>query len=194
MHRVPADGGGPAEIITVPDSAAGEAGHTHVNVLPGGRKIVYHVVYPDVGSESYIGAHDLDTRETKILTLGSYPRYSSTGHLLFLDNAATLVARPFDVDKLEFTGPARALAEQVTTIPAGMGFFDVSETGRLIYLTGGELRADMTPVWVDLNGGERDVESGWSGGIGSSPVFHSPPMVPDSRSRFWDRRPTMISR
>ena len=72
------------------------------------------------------------------------------------------MARPFDVDKLEFTGPARALAEQVTTIPAGMGFFDVSETGRLIYLTGGELRADMTPVWVNLNGGERDVESGWS--------------------------------
>jgi serine/threonine-protein kinase len=74
------------------------------------------------------------------------------------------MAQPFDVDRLEFTGAPRPVAEQVTTIPNGMGFFDVSETGRLTYLTGGELRARMTPVWVDRNGGARDVEAGWSVG------------------------------
>jgi serine/threonine-protein kinase len=83
---------------------------------------------------------------------------------LFLDNAATLVAQPFDVDRLEFTGAPRPVAEQVTSTRGGMGFFDVSETGRLTYLIGGELRPHMTPVWVDRNGGASDVESGWSVG------------------------------
>ena len=171
VHRMPADGG-PEEIITQPNFAAGEIAHTHMDVLPGGRKIVYHVL----GTESSIGAADLDTGETKILSFGSYPRYSSTGHLLFLDDAATLVAASFDVDRFELTGTARPIAEQLTMLPNEMGFFDVSETGTLVYLTGGALRGRMTPVWVDRNGAAYDIESEWS--VGGDPTYSSLALSP----------------
>ena len=44
--RVPAGGGTP-EVVTVPDTAAGEIGHAWPDLLPGGRAIVFSVLTND---------------------------------------------------------------------------------------------------------------------------------------------------
>ena len=41
LFRVPADGGDPVE-LSKPDRAAGERGHWHLSVLPGGRGVLFH--------------------------------------------------------------------------------------------------------------------------------------------------------
>ena len=155
LRRVPA-GGGEEEIITEVNRA-GEDAHAFAHVLPGGRKILYQV-YAD---EPSVRALDLETGEDKVVTLGRYPRYSSTGHLLFLDDTATLLAAPFDVERLELTGVARPVAEQLMMYPNGMGFFKVSEAGSLMYVTAGEGRL-TTPVWVERDGTASNIDPGWS--------------------------------
>ena len=134
LSRIPT-AGGEEEIITEVNRAGGEDGHAFVIVLPGGRKILYQVLA--LAAEPSIRALDLETGQDKVLTLGGYPRYSSTGHLLFLDDTATLLAAPFDVEKLELTGAARPLAEQLLMFSNGRGFFKVSEAGKLVYVTEG---------------------------------------------------------
>ena len=171
LKRIPA-AGGEEEIITEVNPASGEGGHAFVNVLPGGRKILYQVF----AAEPSVRALDLETGEDKVLTLGRYPRYSSTGHLLFLDDAATLLAAPFDVERLELTGAARPMAEQLMMFPNGMGFFAVSEAGRLAYLTG-FVESLAMPVWVERDGTAREIQPGW--GTQGTPNFSSLALSPN---------------
>ena len=117
-------------------------------------------MYQTIALDPWVQAVDLETGEVKNLTPGRYPRYSSTGHLLFLDEDATLLAAPFDVERLELTGVPRPVAEQLAMLPNGMGFFDVSETGTLAYRTGG-LGNPVIPTWVDRNGTAREIDPGW---------------------------------
>ena len=60
------------------------------------------------------------------------------GHLLFLQDG-TLMAQPFDARKLATTGDPVRLAEQIMLSPSipGLGFFNASESGPLIYITDG---------------------------------------------------------
>jgi hypothetical protein len=76
------------------------------------------------------------------------------GYLLFL-RAQTLMAQPFDVERLELTGDATPLVERVASggrIGTAAGF-SVSETGVLAYQTGpagGALLSQL--VWFDRSG------------------------------------------
>jgi Tol biopolymer transport system component len=83
-------GGGMAEVITQVDTAAGDALHAYVDVLPGNH-VVYTVFGPD--RDPRIQAVDIETGEIRDLTTGRYPRYSNTEYLLFQDATAAAVGR-----------------------------------------------------------------------------------------------------
>jgi dipeptidyl aminopeptidase/acylaminoacyl peptidase len=128
------------------------------------------------GNEYTIQAVDVETGEVKLLTPGSYPRYSPTGHLLFLDEDDNLLAAPFDVERLELTGAAVPLAEGLTQLGNGTGFFAVSQTGTLVYRTGSFERF-LAPVWVERDGTVREIDPGW--GTQGNPTFSSVSLSPD---------------
>ena len=157
LRRVPAGGGSP-EIITEVDTAAGDVVNVLLDVLPGGRGVVFMTRAAD---GARIQAVDVETGEVKDLARGTYPRYSPTGHLLFLDEAATLLAAPFDVERLELTGAAAPVAEGLAVTGNGIGFFAVSQTGTLVYRTGAA-GGSHTPVWVERDGTAREIDPGWS--------------------------------
>ena len=75
--------------------------------------------------------------------------YVPPGFILFLQEH-TLMARPFDATRQEFTGDARPVVEGVAHLsPIWSGAFSVSDEGTLVYRTGPdacELR------WVDRTG------------------------------------------
>jgi serine/threonine-protein kinase len=173
LSRLPSRGG-TAEIITEVDAAAGDELHRYVDVLPGN-----HAVYTVRGSDDdpRIQAVDVETGEVKDLVTGRFPRYSTTGHLLFQDaTGTTLFAAPFDVDRLELTGAPLPLDDGL--LPVGRSFgtglnpgnFAVSRTGRLVYRRGSYLQLMFTPVWVDRDGTAREIDPGWgvAGGAQSS--------------------------
>ena len=159
LSRVPASGG-PSEVVTQVDTAAGDAINVWPDVLPGGRGVLYMAAGPG-NTNQRIQALDLETGEIKDLTPGQTPHYSPTGHLLFMEaNEGTLLAAPFDAKNLELTGAAVPLAEGVRQHPQAWPFFALSQSGRLVYRTGssGGLH---TPVWVERDGTFREIDPGW---------------------------------
>ena len=101
--------------------------------------------------EASIEAQSLRTGERKTLLRGGYyGRYVPSGHLLYV-HQGTLYAAPMDVKRLELTGPAVPVVEEVASI-AQQGFAqaDFSRAGTLVYVRG--KAAQQTLVWLDSTG------------------------------------------
>ena len=158
LSRVPADGG-PAEVVTRPDTAAGFGVNIFVDVLPGGDAAVYQASGPE---GARIEVVDLGTGETKALVEGLFPRLSATGHLLFSDlEESALFAAPFDEERLELTGPPVPIAEGLSRPVNGWHYYAVSQEGTLLYARGGAQQL-MTAVWVDRDGSVGTIDPDWT--------------------------------
>ena len=145
--RVPATGG-PREQLT--QLLPGEVAHTISDFLPDGAGALIRV--PGVGE---IRSLNLDTGEMTTLTPGTWPRYSATGHLTFIADDGSLMAAPFDPRAMELTGPAVPIIERVN-------HYALSETGSLVYSTGGGAGGVNTElVWVTRSGDAVPVDPSW---------------------------------
>ncbi|MFC1639527.1 protein kinase, partial [Gemmatimonadota bacterium] len=158
LSRVPA-AGGPIETLT--HSAAGEEYHLFGDVLPNGESAVFSSLY--TGGDGRIMALDIKSKQLKELTPGSFPRYS-TGYLLFVTTggAPTLMAAPFDPDRLELRGPAVPLAEGLRPPWNFWQYFAVSQTGRLLYTAGVGASASYEIVSVSREGQLQPVDPAWT--------------------------------
>ena len=152
LMRVSAAGGSP-EILTAPDVSKGELTYRWPEILPGGKAVLFVIAQAqDIGSfsESKIAAVRLDTHEKRILpSVGTYPRYSPTGHLLF-ERDGRVFAVQFDPQRLEVTGQPVPVLDGVKTSPnSGAADFMVSDTGSLVYLPETAYAHEGLLVWVD---------------------------------------------
>ena len=77
--RVPATGG-PTESLT--ELGEGEEAHWVADFLPGGEAGLLRVALADGGTE--IRVLRFETGEMTLLTAGAWPRYASSGHLVYL--------------------------------------------------------------------------------------------------------------
>ena len=143
--------GGTREAVSTLDKEKGETTHRWPQVLPGGKAVLFTV---GIGStDGNIEVQSLETGERKTLQLGGfYGRYLPTGHLVYMSEA-TLFAAPFDLARLEVTGPPAPILEDVRTSPNyWSGQFDFSQTGTLVYLTGGGAASEVSIFWMDPEG------------------------------------------
>jgi serine/threonine-protein kinase len=105
----------------------------------------------DIGffSEAKIAVKRLDTHEQEILPIqGTYPRYSPSGHLLYARNGRVFAA-PFDVNRLEKTGPEVPVLDGVkSSRNSGVADFMVSSSGTLVYLTENAAANEGLLVWM----------------------------------------------
>jgi serine/threonine-protein kinase len=120
ITQVSSNGGTP-ELVTAADSEKGEADLLLSDVLPGGKAILFSVW---VGGQSWdelsIVVYSLETGERSVLIEGgTNARYVPTGHLVYV-RSATLMAVPFDLARLEVTGPPSPSSRTSSTraIPA----------------------------------------------------------------------------
>ena len=158
LWRVSANGGKPEQITKV-DSTRGEASHSWPNTLPGGRAVLFTVVFVTGGIETaQIALLNLDTGQQRMLIPGgSYPRYAPTGHLVYA-LGGTLRAVGFDLERLEVTTQAIPVLEGVVTKPTGAADFAFAADGTLVYIPGsGDRESQRTVVWVDQAGREEPV-------------------------------------
>ena len=165
LRRLSANGGSP-EPLTQVDAAKGEFSHRLPSMLPGKQAVLFTVTESVVPnwSATAIAVQSLMTGERKTLIQGGADgRYVPTGHLVFM-RSGTLMAVPFDLERLEVTGGPIALAADVMqtthvrdfSANQGSGQFSVSATGRLVYLAGGVFPAlQRSLVWVDRSGAEQ---------------------------------------
>jgi len=155
LMRVSAAGGSP-EVLATPDTSKGEDTYRWPEILPDGKALLFVIArHTDIGSfsESKIAVERLDRHEKKILPIrGTYPRYSPTGHVLF-SREGTVFAVPFDVNRLEVTGPAVPVLDRVKVSPLnGVIDFVVSETGSLAYVPENAPASKGFLVWMDRKG------------------------------------------
>ena len=135
LSQVSEDGGTP-EPVTVLDAEWGETSHRQPTFLPGGHAVVF--LAEGTSRKSRVVVQSLGTGERHTLVDdATRPSYSPSGHLLYMQGGATLAA-PFDLERLELTGPGvPILADEAT-------FLSVSDTG-------------ISPLT------SRDPRGGWSG-------------------------------
>ncbi len=144
--------GGKTEVVTTLDEEKGETSHRWPQLLPGGEAVLFTVIARSTG-EPYIEVQSLETGERKTVQQGGiYGRYLPTGHLVYVSEG-TLFAAPFDLGRLEITGPPAPIVEDVWTSRGILGAqFDFSQTGTLVYAPGGESGDEVSIFWMDSKG------------------------------------------
>jgi len=169
LFRVSASGGEPSPVTRLQD---GEAEHRFPTFLPDGQHFVYLSQGADPNTRAVVVGSLDSTKGQPLLTADSPAVYAPPGYLLFVSQG-TLQARPFDPARLEFTGDAVPIAEQVA-FDGGARGFSVSENGTLAYRIGvGAPRYQL--AWVDRSGALVE-----SLGVPAA-LYQSPAISPDGR-------------
>jgi serine/threonine-protein kinase len=168
VYRVSATGGDPEAVTAPMDNTV----QRYLDALPDGRGLLLTV---SIGppAQSRIATVGPDGGEVREILAGVMARCTATGHIVYATAAGTLMAAPFDVRRLEVTGPSVALIEGVAVGANSNSQFALSESGTLVYATGAGSVSEL--VWVSRGGLVEPVDPAWTG------EFGSPALSPDGR-------------
>jgi eukaryotic-like serine/threonine-protein kinase len=148
LVTVPAAGGRPRPLTRL-DATRDEMGHYGPQFLPDGRRIVFVV---ETASPQHSGIHVVAVDapdQRQVLQTGVTGGCVTRGHLLFL-RGTTLLAQPFDVERLRLGGEPFAVASGVAPGTFGLGLFACSTSGEVVYWPVHTHRAQL--AWVDRTG------------------------------------------
>jgi len=183
LFRVSASGGEPEHLATL-DRDKGETVYGAPQILPGGKAVLFTVGHgPD---PSQIAVLSLQTGEQKILVEGgSDASYTPSGHLIYaLADTGSLMAVPFDLQRLEVSGdPVPVLQGASQTDPGGV-IYALSPSGTLVYVPDlGASRYSYSLVWVDRTGIETLVTQ-------EKREYATPRISPDGKRVLFSMRQT----
>ncbi len=160
--------GGAAEAAT--KLSQQQTSHRFPSFLPDGKRFLYFVGGTGENAGVFIGSLDsLDGQ--RLLAADSAAVYAPPGYLLFV-RQGTLLAQAFDGKKLQLSGEAVPIAEQVAFDGPGAAF-SASESGELTYRTGAGA-PNLRLTWVDRSG--KLIES-----VGAPGAYLGPDLSPDGK-------------
>jgi len=166
LSRIPSGGGAPQPATELKQ----EYTHRWPQVLPGAQAVLFtaHTTGLDFDGAA-IEVQSLRTGQRKTLARGgSYGRYASSGHLLYV-RQSVLYAAPLDLERLELRGPAAPVVEDVASqFYGGDAQVDVTRSGTLLYVK--RLAAQQTLVWLESTGQKRPLRA-LAGGTFGVPRF-----------------------
>jgi serine/threonine-protein kinase len=176
LARIPVSGGELERLLAL-ERDKGETDQRTPFVLPRSRAVLFTSFRGADIRQAEVAVLDLRTRERKTLVKGGFAaRYVSSGHIVFAQDNS-LLAVPFDPDRLEIRGTPRPVQDGVGTKSGGAANFDVSNTGTLLYGPGGVAAAAKgRVVWVGRDG--RDLGPAIAAEL-AAPAF--PRISPDGR-------------
>jgi eukaryotic-like serine/threonine-protein kinase len=151
LYSVPATGGTPVPVTQL-DKSLQEEAHRWPVFLPDGKHFLFFAFGGEPGgpqNATYVSS--LGTTERKlILKNDSNAIYAPPGYLLFVRNRS-LMAQPFDTKRLELTGSALPIAEDVPMDAfAQRSLFSASANGVLSIQP--KIGTLLQPVWKDRSG------------------------------------------
>jgi Tol biopolymer transport system component len=114
LQRVATTTGGPSAPATTMD-ATNDFSHSFPWFLPDGRHFLFADHKQPGGYEIMLRIGALDSREVKTVGQANSNGVYASGHLLYL-RESTLMAQPFNGDRLVTTGEATPIAEQVRSV------------------------------------------------------------------------------
>jgi serine/threonine protein kinase/Tol biopolymer transport system component len=178
LYRVPATGG-EAVAVTTPDAARKEISHAWPYFLPDGRHFLFLARSTQQENDA-ICVGSLDSKETKrLLSADSSMAYAPPGYLLYV-RENTLMAQPFDAERLELTGEPFPVAREVAANQSNArGMFSVSPGGVLAFRSGSVISNQLS--WFDRSGKRLEI-------ISSQPARgFTPRLSPDEKRVAIDR-------
>jgi eukaryotic-like serine/threonine-protein kinase len=144
LRRVPATGGTPTDITSF-GSDTSDYSHRLPHHLPDARGVIFTSIADPVADPGRIYVlPGVGGKPRLIVENAADARYVRSGHLVFL-RSGVLMAVPFDLHKLEVSGTAKPVLHDVMQSlgsdnpwwNSAAGQFDLSETGTLVYASGG---------------------------------------------------------
>ena len=171
VQRVFAEGGEPATVVALSESPP-EFDHHSPSMLPGGEAVLF--TSHERNGQFNVAVQNLATSERKVIIKRAYEaRFVPPGHLVFA-REGTLFAVPFDLGRLEVTGPEVNLLENVLgdELDAVSGY-RLSKNGTLVFRPAPS-NAGRTLVWVDRKGIETPVNI-------AARAISTPSVSPDGR-------------
>jgi Tol biopolymer transport system component/predicted Ser/Thr protein kinase len=169
------DAGGAAQPLTRREK--GEVSHRWPAFLPGGREVLFSAgtTTNTLWTNAQVAVHSVRTGERRNLVQGGmYPRFAPSGHLIYAQGGS-LMAVPFDPQRLAVTGAAVPVVEDVRQSTSnGLAQYSFSSTGSLVYVPGGLQGAQSRPVWVTRNGAEQPLAA-------PARAYVFPRLSPDAR-------------
>ncbi len=173
LVRIPEVGGKP-EVLTRVDREKGETNHAWPQVLPGSRAVLFTVYGPRGFLDPEISVLSLVDGSRKPITRGGdFGRYFPSGHLLYF-HQDTLMAAPFDLDRLELVGTPQPVLEGVNVGLGGGADFAFSQTGDAIYASSQGPTFDYEIQWLDASGQTRPLHMVHA-------LYESPALSPDGK-------------
>jgi eukaryotic-like serine/threonine-protein kinase len=154
LFRVSSGGGTPVQ-VTTPDASRNEGRHAKPRFLPDGRHFLYVVPSGTSGSLSQSSVHVgslLDGEPAKHLLRSDTEAIYADGFLLYVLDG-TLLAQPFDPDRLELTGDRVVVAQNIDVLSAAaLNNVSASTTGLLSYRTTSSEGVGSQLMWFDRSG------------------------------------------
>jgi len=149
LSEVSAAGGAPRILTSLKE----ESSHRWPEILPGGKALLFTAATTVSNWDAaQIVVQSLETGERRVVVQGGIcARYSPTGHIVYV-RAGTLMALPFDLNRLEVTGTPVPVVEGVMQSTEGAAQFSFSNLGWLVYIPGGIQRVERTLVLVNRKG------------------------------------------
>ncbi len=173
LRQVSEAGGGPQPLTRL---AKGEVDHRWPEFLPGGKAVLFAAGATIANwTNAKVAVQAVGTGERRDLVQGATnPRYAPSGHLVYAQGGS-LMAVPFDLERLEVTGTAVPVVEGVLQSPSsGAAEYSFSATGSLVYVPGGLQAAQRRFVWVNRNGAEQPLAA-------PARAYRQPRFSPDGR-------------
>lgn len=133
--------------MPVSQTPTGDLDQVRPSFLPATRRFLYRVTGQNPRNNSYYVMSLGSAERQLVLQTESGNVMYAVGHLLFM-NGSSLMAQPFDAERLTVTGRAVPIAEKVRFSDGrpSFGVFSVSQAGRLAYLPQGGSDVPMKVV------------------------------------------------
>ncbi len=148
LWEVPRSGGS-ARSLTELGGEHRDTLHAWPTMLPDGKTMLFSAAS---GDQWRIDSLVLATGERRtVVDRGSLPLYAATGHLVFFRDGE-LLAAPFDVSRLQLTGPAVQVINSLPASSSGVPVIDMSPSGTVVYAP---TNAVSRLVWVSRDGVEQ---------------------------------------
>jgi len=173
LQQVLETGGAPQPLTHL---EKGEANQRWPEFLPSGKALLFTAAPTNaIWNNAQVAVQSLETGERRNLIQGAtHPLYVPSGHLLYAQGGS-LMAVPFDPQRLKVTGTAVPVLESVLQSPStGAAQYSFSAAGSLVYVPGGLQSAQRKLVWVTRDGAEQPIAAPVRG-------YVSPRLSPDGR-------------
>jgi serine/threonine protein kinase len=158
VMRVSASGGTPSAATEL-DKQKGEVSNRGAQLLPGGEAFLFDASKDNnVWEDASIEVQSIKTGARKTLVQGGYFGHyihgsDPTAGLLIYTHGGTLFAAPMDLKRLELTGPASPVLEDVAGRSAnGFAHLSFTTSGTVVYVTGSNLSSQQSLFWLDAAG------------------------------------------